>query len=101
MTTRRSFIAGAVAVAGVAGVAAATTIPVPAEAATPSTLARDLALSLQRSLPGAKLSDAMVAKIAADIEDNFAIATTFRKGRLKNSDEPACAFSADPEDEIA
>jgi hypothetical protein len=93
MTTRRSFIAGA---AAVAGAAAAGAVPAPADAATPSTLARDLARSLQQSLPAAKLTDAMVAKIASDIEDNFIIAVTFRKGQLKNWDEPACAFSADP-----
>jgi hypothetical protein len=93
MTTRRSFIAGAAAAAGLAAAATATA---PAQAATPSTLASELARSLQRALPEAKLSDAMAAKIASDIEDNFAIATTFRKGHLRNADEPACAFAADP-----
>jgi hypothetical protein len=95
MTTRRSFIAGAAAVAGIAA-ASAVSAPAPAQAATPSTLARELARSLQRNLPEARLSDAITAKIASDIEDNFAIATTFRKGHLKNGDEPACAFAADP-----
>ena len=94
MTPRRSFIAGA---AAAAGIAAATGAGAPAHAATtPSALARDLARSLQTALPAAKLSDELVAKIASDIEDNLAIATTFRKGRLRNADEPSCMFAADP-----
>jgi hypothetical protein len=93
MTTRGSFIAGAAAVAGLGAVA---TVTQPAAAATPSTLASELARSLQRSLPQAKLSDALVAKIASDIEDNFVFAATFRKGHLRNADELACAFAADP-----
>ena len=96
MTTRRKFIAQAAAGVAVATVATTTAVPTPAQAAPPSSLALELARSLQRSLPAAKLSDALVAKIAGDIQDNFAIATTFRKTRLKNWDEPDCAFSADP-----
>jgi len=96
VTTRRKFIAQAAAGVAAATVATAASVPAPAKAAAPSTLALELARSLQRSLPAAKLSDALVAKIAGDIQDNFAIATTFRKATLKNWDEPDCAFSADP-----
>ena len=126
MTTRRSFLAGAAsAAAGIAAAAAplstvavaatptpATPAPAPAPATPaptpapttpppPSQLASDLARSLQRELPQARLSDTLTAQIAGDIEGNFDIAKAFRAGRLRNDQEPDFAFFADPDGECA
>jgi len=117
MTTRRSFLAGAAsAAAGIAAAAAppstaavaatstpATPAPAPAPTTPPppSQLASDLARSLQRELPQARLSDTLTAQIAGDIEGNFDIAKAFRAGRLRNDQEPDFAFFADPDGECA
>jgi len=104
MTTRRSFLAATLGAAalGLTGARAdapadrPTAAPKPAATASPepSALARELARSMQRDLRGARLSDGLTEKIAADIQSNFDIAKAFRKTRLANSDEPDATFYA-------
>lgn len=105
MTTRRSFLAvtlGAAALGLTGGRRSdapadrPTAAPKPTATASsqPSGLARELARSLQRDLKGARLSDDLTAKIAADIQSNFDIAKAFRKTRLANGDEPDATFYA-------
>ena len=90
MPTRRNFIGTAMAIAALTaagrraqaapGAPTPTPTKTPAPASTsPSPLAVALAHSLQRGLPEAHLSAAMTAKIAKDINDNFAISVAFRK----------------------
>ena len=95
MPTRRSFIAAgaAAAAAGLAGTAN------PAQAAAPkgpSSFALAQARYLQSKMPHAHLSDALVEKIAGDIDGYEPVAVDFRKARLRNWDEPDFVFSAGP-----
>ena len=111
MLTRRFFIAAAAAVTSlVSGLPQAlastpkpkqTPAPKPAASSTstkPSQLARELALSLQRDLPHAHLSDATTEKIASDIQDQFAIGKSFRKMASKHLPPPDFVFAASSED---
>lgn len=95
MTTRRRFISAAAAAIGVAAIGD-TSNPQPAQAATkgPSTTALAVARSLQETLPEAKLSDELVEKIAGDIDGYASTAADFRKGALRNWDEPDFVFTA-------
>jgi glucose/arabinose dehydrogenase len=103
LSTRRFFLTAGAAAAAMAltakGPASAQAPPAPPASSPspkpppePSALARELARSLQRDLPQARLPDDLVEKIAGDIESNFDIVKAFRKGGLKNSDEPDTAF---------
>ena len=92
-------VAAASPTAAPAAAASAPPTPAPAASTPPSRLARDLARSLQSSMPQAKLSDALTEQIAADIEGNFAIAKTFRGVRLRNGQEPDFVFFADSDGE--
>jgi len=96
MPSRRHFISAAAiaAAAGLSGVGEA-----PAEAATPkapSAIALALAKSLQQTLPKAQISDALLPKIAGDIDGYASTAADFRKATLKNWDEPDFTFVAGP-----
>jgi hypothetical protein len=97
MTTRRRFISAAAAAIGVAAIGDPSG-PQAAEAATkgPSPAALALARSLQQTLPDAKLSDDLVEKIAGDIDGYDSTAARFRKGTLRNWDEPDFVFTAGP-----
>jgi hypothetical protein len=109
MSTRRAFLGVAAAGAAAAAVAldrdrvaqAATAGPSPTPKPSaspgptrPSKLARELARSIQAELPKAHLSDAMTEKIAADIQDNFAIGNAFRAHPNPELPPPDFVFSA-------
>jgi hypothetical protein len=104
MPTRRSFLAATAAIVAVdfmsSDAAAGSTGASPAPAATPkpppgpSATARCLAKHLQRSLPDAKLDDALTEKIAGDIDGYLDVGKAFRAKALRNSDEPDSLFSA-------
>jgi hypothetical protein len=72
----------------------------PAPAATPkpppgpSATARCIAKHLQSSLKDAKLDDAIMEKIAGDIDGYLDLGKDFRAKALRNSDEPDSVFSA-------
>ena len=110
MPTRRSFLAATAAIvavdfmssdsaAGSSGASGASGAS-PAPAATPkpppgpSATARSLAKHLQKSLPEAKLDDALTEKIAGDIDGYLDLGKAFRDKKLGNSDEPDSIFSA-------
>lgn len=69
--------------------------PSPAPSPGPSRLARELASSLQRDLPAARLSDSMTEKIASDINDNFIINKTFRNQKNRALPPPDFMFVAE------
>lgn len=108
MPTRRFIIVSSLAATAlIAGGLAASTrrrseivndfTAAPAEAAPPpgpSETAKCMAKYLQKSLPAAKLDDAMTAKIAGDIDGFLDSSKSFRKSGLRNSDEPDFVFSA-------
>jgi len=81
MPTRRNFIGTAMAIAALTAAGrraqAAPGAPTPTPTKTPAPASTSH--SLQRGLPEAHLSAAMTAKIAKDINDNFAISVAFRK----------------------
>jgi hypothetical protein len=96
MPSRRHFISAAAmaAAAGLSGTGSA-----PADAAPPkgpSVAALAQATSLQRSLPDAHLTDELVQQIAGDIDGYASVAADFRKGTLRNWDEPDFTFVAGP-----
>jgi hypothetical protein len=98
MSSRRSFIAAS-AVAAAAGLAGMADAPTEVDAAAPkgpSSLALAQARWLQRTMPEAKLSDALVEKIAGDIDGYAPVAAEFRKATLRNWDEPDFVFFAGP-----
>ncbi|HEY7995154.1 MAG TPA: twin-arginine translocation signal domain-containing protein [Candidatus Eremiobacteraceae bacterium] len=98
MSSRRSFIAAS-AVAAAAGLAGMADAPTEVDAAAPkgpSSLALTQARWLQRTMPEAKLSDALVEKIAGDIDGYAPVAAEFRKATLRNWDEPDFVFFAGP-----
>jgi hypothetical protein len=107
--TRRAFLGAAASSAAAAAVAlnpdrtaqAATAAPSPAPKPSaspgptrPSKLARALAGSIQSELPKAHISDTMTDKIAADIQDNFAIGNAFRARANADLPPPDFVFSA-------
>ncbi len=108
MSTRRFFLSCALSAAGLLaslsqGATRPSSGPTPtpnptASAPTaPTPLAKELAASLQRSLPKAKLSEAMTDKIASAIQDGFAVNKAFANVDNKNLPPPDFVFSADPE----
>jgi len=108
MSTRRFFLSYALSAAGLLtsvsrgvarppGGATPTPNPTASSATAPSPLAKELATSLQRGLPNAKLSEAITAKIASDIQDGFAINKAFTNVDNKNLPPPDFVFSADNE----
>jgi hypothetical protein len=108
MPTRRNFIGTAMAIAALTaagrraeaapGAPTPTPTKTPAPSASPSPLAVELAHSLQRGLPEAHLSAAMTAKIAKDINDNFAISVAFRKSSTVALPPPDFVFVASAAD---
>jgi hypothetical protein len=110
MPTRKTFLAAATAVTASAATlraapaqAGAAPTPAPtssaqAHAAKPSLLATERARSLQRGLPKAHLTDATTQLIAKDIDDNFAIADTFRGRSTAGLPPPDFVFTASDAD---
>ena len=100
MPSRRSFIAASAvaAAAALAGMADTATEVEAAAPKGPSALALAQARWLQKTMPQAKLSDALVEKIAGDIDGYAPVAAEFRKATLRNWDEPDFVFHAGPEE---
>jgi hypothetical protein len=108
MSTRRFFLSCALSTAGLLAAtsqgvtrpsagATPTPNPVASSPTPPTALAKELAASLQRSLPKAKLSDAMTDKIASAIQDGFVVNKAFANVGNKNLPPPDFVFSADPQ----
>ena len=98
MASRRTFIAAGT-VAAAAALAGLADAPQPADAAPPkgpSDYALAEARHLQKVLPHAQLGDALVRKIAGDVDGYNATAANFRKATLHNWDEPDFVFAAGP-----
>lgn len=95
MSTRRTFIATA-AVAAAAGASSIARTPAAAKEKAPSAFALAYAKYVQRAMPRAHLSDALIEKIAGDIDSYEPTAANFRKGSLRNWDEPDFTFLAGP-----
>ena len=104
MPTRRSFLAATAALVAADFMSADSAVgssgASPAPAATPkpppgpSATARCIAKHLQSSLKDAKLDDAIMEKIAGDIDGYLDLGKDFRAKALRNSDEPDSVFSA-------
>ena len=75
-------------------ISACTAAPADAAPPGPSETAKCMAKHLQKSLPAAKLDDAMTAKIAGDIDGFLDSSKSFRNRGLRNGDEPDFVFSA-------
>jgi hypothetical protein len=104
MATRKRFLRSLLYTAGLSvaaqgsGEALAVPTPTPQPTATPipqpSALARQLAQSLQHALPKAHLSDAMVEKIAEDIQGNFSIGDSMMTAHSDRLPPPDFVFAA-------
>lgn len=100
MTTRKRFLERA-AIAAAASSVLASGGPVaaaPARPPGPSALALALARFLQRTLPKARLSNALTEKIAEDIDGGFAVNAAFRNKSNAHLPEPDFVFVASESD---
>ncbi len=96
MTTRKRFLEhAAIATAAMSVLTSGGSVTAaPARPRGPSALASALARFLQRTLPKARLSNSLTEKIAADIDDGFAVNAAFRNTSNAHLPEPDFVFVA-------
>ncbi len=106
MPTRKIFLSSTLGASALYAAVRAQADPAPAVSPTPQSgattkptaLAKELASSLQRGLPRAKLSDALTEKVAEAIQQGLSVADSFRNKKNAQLPPPDFIFTAASED---